>query len=349
LSLSQAIGLYQETIDYGLTQNEGRPFPPAGYAYAGLGQVMYEQNDLASAERHLTQAVELGRLMTDWSMTRRGLLPLAWLKQMQGDSAGAQALWQQALSVVQKAESKRVEVQLEAYRARLWLAQARMPANQSALASAADWAEKYQYNQPDIGSYSEALAQITLTWVELAQGQTDQALTRLETLAKVAAAGGQIDNLINILGYQALAQAAQDDLDTAINTLSRAIGLAAPEGYVRTFVDHGPPMRQLLQHAAVRDLAPDYISSLLAAFSDSPEDKQLQNSIPKIQALAEPLKERELSIVRLMAAGLSNREIAEELCLSINTVKWYTTHIYGKLNVKKRAEAVDRAHALGIL
>ena len=69
----------------------------------------------------------------------------------------------------------------------------------------------------------------------------------------------------------------------------------------------------------------------------------------KTQNLVEPLKERELSVLRLMAAGLSNREIAEELHLSINTVKWYTSHIYGKLDVKKRAEAVDRAHDLGIL
>lgn len=347
--LRRAIELYQEAIDYGLAQNKGRPFPPAGYAYAGLGQVMYEQNDLDSAERYLALAVELGELMAEWSMIRRGLLPLAWLKQMQGDSAAAQALWQQALSVVQQAESKRVEVQLETHRVRLWLVQARMSDNQSALSLAIDWADKYQQNPSAISSYPEAFAQITLAWVELVRGKTNQALIRLEALAQAATAGGQLDNLIKILVLQALAQAAQDDLASAVNTLSRALELAAPEGYVRTFVDHGPPMLQLLRQVAAQGNFPAYVAQLLAAFSDSAEEVPIVNRKSNIQNFVEPLNDRELSILRLMAAGLSNREIAEELYLSVNTVKWYSSHIYGKLGVKKRAEAVDRAHELGVL
>ena len=122
--LYQSIDLYEEAIAYGLAHNHGRPFPPAGYAYAGLGQVMYEQNKTDTAEQLLIQAVQLGENIADCSMVRRGLLPLVWLRQMAGDPVAAEKLWQQALNVVHQAESERVEAQLEALWARLQLTQA---------------------------------------------------------------------------------------------------------------------------------------------------------------------------------------------------------------------------------
>jgi LuxR family maltose regulon positive regulatory protein len=151
-------------------------------------------------------------------------------------------------------------------------------------------------------------------------------------------------------------------LDSALDTLNRALNLAAPEGYVRSFVDYGLPMGQLLPQAAARGVAFDYASKLLAAF---PTDTQEswgaagtgeQRSISRSQApsrpdspVAETLNDRELSILRLMAAGLSNREIAGELYLSVNTIKAYSSQLYGKMGVKKRAEAVARAYGLDIL
>jgi LuxR family maltose regulon positive regulatory protein len=351
--LKQARRLFEEAIAAGLAQNRGRPYPPAGYAYAGLGQLLYELDDMEAAESHLSQAIELGELMADWSMIRRGLLPLAWLKQQRGEDAEAQALWGRALNVVRQAESKRVEAQLMTHQVRLWLAQmAASPGNPSTLAAAEEWAETYRQSQPDPGSYPQALAQMTLAWVELAQGRPDQALACLEPLAEAAAAGGWIDNLIKILALQALAQAAQGDWKSALDTLKRAFDLAIPEGYVRTFIDYGPPMRQLLQHAAMRGLAADCVSKLLAACSaeepgDTPSPPPLSTLAP--QPLVEPLTERELTILRLMAANLSHREIADELYLSVNTVKWYSTHIYSKLGVHRRADAVARAQALNIV
>jgi LuxR family maltose regulon positive regulatory protein len=351
--LSQAGRLFEEAIAAGLDQNRGQPYPPAGYAYAGLGQLLYERNELEAAEGHLAQAVELGELMADWSIIRRGLLPLAWLKQQRGEDAEAQALWGRALKVVRQAESKRVEAQLMTHQARLWLARAgASPGNPSALAAAEEWAKTYRQSQPDPGSYPQALAQMTLAWVELAQGRPDQSLACLEPLAEAAAAGGWIDTLIKILALQALAQAAQRDSKSALDTLKRAFDLAAAEGYVRTFIDYGPPMRQLLQQAAMRGLATDYVSKLLAACSaeepaDTPSPPPPSPAAP--QPLIEPLTERELAILRLMAANLSHREIAEELYLSVNTVKWHSTHIYSKLGVHRRADAVARAQQLGIL
>jgi LuxR family maltose regulon positive regulatory protein len=128
--------------------------------------------------------------------------------------------------------------------------------------------------------------------------------------------------------------------------------LAAPEGYVRTFIDYGPPMRQLLQQAAACGLAADYVSKLLTAFSvEKPGEIPfpLSSSPLGAQPLIEPLTEREMSILWLMAANLSHREIAEELHLSVNTIKWYSPHIYSKLGVHRRSDAVTRAQELGLL
>jgi LuxR family maltose regulon positive regulatory protein len=201
-------------------------------------------------------------------------------------------------------------------------------------------------------------------------------LEPLEPLAEAADAGGWIDNLIKIMTIKAQAQAALGDpgsaldtlsraldlaepegyvrtfVDCALDTLSRALDLAEPEGYVRTFVDYGPPVQRLLERAVARGIEPDYAAKLLAAFGA--EEHQGASppqpaSPPAPQPLIERLTERETAILRLMAAGLSHREIAEELYLSVNTVKWYSTHIYSKLGVHRRANAVARAQELGIL
>ena len=176
-----------------------------------------------------------------------------------------------------------------------------------------------------------------------------------------AQAAGITGWAVRSLTLEALAyQAAASDTEQALSSLQQALSLAEPEGYHRTFIDYGRPMQKLLQQAAAQDIAPAYVAQLLAAF---PAEKQRSRGekgrrsvfsplLPRSSAplpLTEPLNNREISILRLMAAGLSNREIAEELYLSINTIKWYGSQIYSKLGVKKRAEAVDRAHELGIL
>jgi LuxR family maltose regulon positive regulatory protein len=358
--LRQAAQLYEEAIAYGLAHNGGRPFPPAGYAYAGLGGVLYEQNELAAAKDYLVQAIELGELLADGTIIRRGVFYLAPLRQMAGDSATVQVLWQQAQAATDTVEEKHVAV----HQVRSWLAQAVWPPQAAELAPAVGWANAYRQSQPDPGSYQESFAQMTLAWVELAQGQTQQALARLDPLA-IAATRGQSHRLIKILALQAMAHAAQGEAEAALAALNRALDLAAPEGYVRTFIDHGRPMQQLLQQAAMRAIAPDYVSRLLAAFPDLPhlgrrdgqvlatddlrEDSQIVNPKSDSANLVEPLTDHELAILRLMAAGLSNQEIADQLYLSLNTIKWYARHIFSKLAVNKRTQAVARAQELGIL
>ncbi|MBN1284585.1 MAG: hypothetical protein JXB47_04230 [Anaerolineae bacterium] len=123
--------------------------------------------------------------------------------------------------------------------------------------------------------------------------------------------------------------------------LACALRQAEPEQYIRTFVDVGQPMARLLYEAAAQGIMREYAGRLLAAF---PAAEPLH-----AQTLVEPLSEREIEVLRLVAGGLSNREIARRLVLSLNTVKSHNQNIYGKLGVGSRTQAIAKAKALGIL
>jgi len=149
---------------------------------------------------------------------------------------------------------------------------------------------------------------------------------------------------------QALAHEAQGNIPLALAPLERALALAEPEGYVRIFADEGPPMARLLYEAATRGIAPDYARRLLAAFPVAEPEKAGPSRTQVLKSeLVEPLSERELEILELMAEGLTNQEIASRLFLALNTVKTHSRNIYGKLNVRSRTQAVARAQALGLL
>ena len=135
-----------------------------------------------------------------------------------------------------------------------------------------------------------------------------------------------------------------------MTALERALSLAAPRGYIRIFVDEGPPMARLLYKAVTRGIAPEYACRLLAAFPVAePEQAALIETQVSNAALVEPLSKRELEVLQLIAEGLTNPEIADRLFLSLNTVKAHTRNIYGKLGVHNRTSAVVTARALGTL
>jgi LuxR family maltose regulon positive regulatory protein len=141
--------------------------------------------------------------------------------------------------------------------------------------------------------------------------------------------------------------AAQSGGDTAqaISTLEQALTLAEPGGFIRTFVDEGPPMKALLKKIKAQDGdLKEYIHKLLAAFGEK-ENYTSSTSPP----LIEPLSERELEVLQLISEGLTNREIADRLYLSVNTVKVHTRNIYGKLGVNNRTQAAAKARDFGIL
>jgi LuxR family maltose regulon positive regulatory protein len=136
--------------------------------------------------------------------------------------------------------------------------------------------------------------------------------------------------------------------------LERALALAEPEGFCRTFLDEGPPLARLLYQAAARGIKVDYVGRLLASYEDAMRGAGRPAQPPppglsEAERMIEPLSDRELEIVQLIAEGLTNREIAARLFLSLNTVKVHNRNIYGKLNVHSRTQALARSRRLGIL
>jgi LuxR family maltose regulon positive regulatory protein len=155
---------------------------------------------------------------------------------------------------------------------------------------------------------------------------------------------GKVEARIELLILQALAFQAKQEIRQALKALEHALALAQPEGYLRKFIDEGEQMAELLRHAGSQGIYPRYVATLLSEFDRIPCKAALAR-----QPLIEPLSERELEVLRLIAAGLSNLEIAQKLIVAGGTVKAHTASIYRKLDVNSRTEAVARARELNIL
>jgi LuxR family maltose regulon positive regulatory protein len=176
------------------------------------------------------------------------------------------------------------------------------------------------------------------------QASVQRALTLLRPLVQAAGAEGRLGVAIEALALQALAHWQGGDRTSALTSLEQALRLAEPEGYVRLFADLGLPMARLLQEARTRDVLPDYVATLLAACGAS-----LASPASLVQPVPESLTNRELEVLALLAAGLTNREIADRLVLSSQTVKKHAGNIYGKLGVRSRTEAAAKARTLRLL
>ncbi len=218
------------------------------------------------------------------------------------------------------------------------------------LGDAVDWTRERGLSAEDDLSYLREFEHLTLARVLLARYTSDgtahwvqQARGLLERLLQAAEAGERTGSVIEILVVQALAHQAQGAIPAALLPLQRALALAEPEGYVRVFVDEGPPMAVLLQAAARQGIAPDYSRQLLAALGPAPAGP------PAKQALIEPLSDRELEVLRLLGSDLSGPEIARALMVSLNTLNTHTKNIYAKLAVNNRRAAVRRAGELHLV
>ena len=172
----------------------------------------------------------------------------------------------------------------------------------------------------------------------------------LEELCEAAEEAGRTDDLIEILALQALALWAKNNKERAVGTLTQALALAEPEGYVRTFVDEGAAMGDLLsatlgarQRSGASRVSTEYLAKLLAALPDEKATAKADERLP------EPLSGRELEVLALMAAGESNGEIAARLFISTTTVKTHVNNLYRKLGTSSRTRAVARARDLGLI
>jgi LuxR family maltose regulon positive regulatory protein len=327
--LREAMAVYRQAAQFVAKQ----PQPSlAGIERIGIGSLLCEWNDLEAASHHIRAGILLAETGGDFTFLRDGYIARARLEWAQGNWEKALASIHKAGQTVHPGQSAWNTAWLEAWQARLWVAQGDLPA-------AARWAQAYEGKREDNPDLLHEFSDLTLARVRLTQRRPGEAGDLLGSLLQSAGRGGRTGRVIEILTLQALAGQAQGRTTEAIPALERALSLAEPEGYVRTFVEEGAPMAGLLREALSRGIAPGYTGKLLAAFGET----------AAAQTLAEPLTQRELEVLRLIAAGLRNQEIADQLIISVATVKRHITNIYGKLGVSHRTQAVARAQELDLV
>jgi LuxR family maltose regulon positive regulatory protein len=301
-------------------------------AYLGLARIAYQWNDLSTAEQYGRHCLELTRQIASVDTFASYGVFLARLRLAQGAVAGAVAVLDEAEAFVRR--------------------------------------QGFVFRMPDVAAaqvltllrqgHLDAAAQLAQTHdnpisqarVHLAQGNPSTALALLEPVRQQAAAKGWADERLRVLVLQAVAYRAYGELETAVQLLGEALALAGPGGFIRLFVDEGVPMAHLLSTAAARGMLPDYVGRLLAAWDAEPQRSAGASPLRAAAsslALDEPLSERELEILRLIAQGCSNREISARLFLAVDTIKGHNSNTYAKLGVQRRTEAVARARELGLL
>jgi len=315
-----------------------------GWLLSIWGEVLAELNDLDRAIRQARKGTELTERGKDVGMIGWSYLCLIRVLFSRGELAGAELIIRKMEDIAREHHVPPwITNLMAAWHARLWLAQGKLTA-------ASQWVGERGLDADGDPTYLHETEYMVLARILIAQGRWDETPRLLQRLLETAETGGHTSRTNEILILQALALQAQGDMDQAITTLEQALSLAEPGGYIRIFVDEGPPMARLLHEAAARGIAPDYTRRLLAAFPIvEPEQTGPSQAQASESALIEPLSERELQVLQLIAEGLTNPEIASRLFLALNTVKAHTRNIYGKLDTHSRTGAVARARALGLL
>ncbi len=331
--LRDAARAYSEALDLARHQD---PLPRGtADVHVALAELARERDELDVATQHLLTSRDIGE-RTGWPPdAARWLVAMARVREAQRDL-------EPVLALLLDAERQYVrnwffpEVRpVGAVKARFWAAHGHVR-------EGLDWARDRGLSGSDEVSYLREFEHVALARVLLAGGDTRTAAPLLDRLLRSAEDGGRMGSVIEILVLQALAQAQRNDRAPALEALARALALAEPEGYVRIFVDEGRPIAVLLDAASARGIAPAYVRRLLEAFGAPTRPSTSEG-------LIEPLSERELDVLRLLASDLDGPAIARELVVSLHTVRSHTKSIYAKLGVNSRRAAVRRADELDLL
>lgn len=347
----QAAALYRRGLALDEQHRSARA-PAAVYLYTDLAEVLYEWNDFDGAAVHLQEAIDRSERAHLTRALVVGLRLLARLRLGQGDRAAA-------AEVIERAVKLAREQQIPAHYAspaiaqqvKVWLATGQ-------LSAAAGWARASGLTGDDELNKTREDEYLALVRVWLALNEPDRALNLLERLRRSAQARGRTESVWWVLRLQALAQAACGDRQTALATLAQVLTLTEPESFIRLYVDEGEPMQALIADlraqlnrrastgdVEVRRLMP-YLDRVWSAF---PVATVQAERPPQARPLVEALTDRELEVLRLVATGLSDKQIAGQLIIAVGTVKRHLNSAYGKLGVHNRTAALARARELGLL
>lgn len=319
--LHKAAKLCRQTIREQLTHHE-KPPPTLCMIYVRLGWVLAEWNDVDGFFANLTQGVILADQIGYDPVVIAGARAMAWEKELLAKQGTVIELPQGASRIIDQVLADKINpATIQTENIDVYLGD-----------------DSYFEVFPGYSDHARAskLAE---------EGDVEEALHLLARIYSSAQRVEGIGLMIEARVREALILHSWGDLDQAMESLGDALSLGEPEGYIRTFLDRESPMLQLLSEAVTRGIMSDYAHRLLAAFGDGERDTTRSSS----QLLVEPLSDRELEILQLIAHGLSNREIGERLYIALDTVKGHNHRIFGKLGVHRRTEAVDRARKLGLL
>jgi LuxR family maltose regulon positive regulatory protein len=351
--LQARLGLAQQTYQQAV-QFSGPlgDLPVSGIAYTGLGRIQYELNQLDKARQSFQTALGLGQR---WGNTDIHLLALIYLAQVslsEGQPEACAGWLQQAFNVNSGgAVSISAMRSSQALTARLWLR-----AGEPDLA--APWVEAFSQLPPPPQAFLRVLEGATWARFLLARQDTQSAAAVVHSLLPHSTENGLFYEVTELNMLAALADQQSGSLSEALRKITSVLQWVEAQGICRLLLDEGEPMQRLLTAALERGIFPAVVRRLLAGFtaqpggstvSDEPPAPPLAGSPTRREALVEPLSDRELDVLRLIAAGYSNTEIAARLTVAVSTVKTHVNNIYGKLSVRTRVQAVARAHELGLV
>lgn len=367
--LHNAKDICEDAIRIGAKWGSDAPLPATGGAHIFLGEVLYQWNRLDEAREHVTRGIELSEQGIEAMVLLKGRVLMAQLNLAQGIQEPTPEILQRASCHASEGEQFTSALTPYSSMVRLLLAQ-------DDLTAAAEWIDSWSEHLSSLRGHPSDFGQndgngdVPSFWYDvycpvarlrLAQNDVEGILEELDDVRRDLETMQRTPNLIEVLILQSLILQSQGKTDKALVPLEHALSLAEPEGYVRIFVDEGKPMAKLLNRAASRGIATNYISQLLSAFNDAtilrsgsfetsePGDSSTPLSTRDSSRLIESLTDRELETLQLISNGLSNEEIGEALFISVSTVKTHTRSLYGKLNVNRRTQAIQRARDLGLL
>jgi LuxR family transcriptional regulator, maltose regulon positive regulatory protein len=343
--LHEADSILRRALEFAAARGDVS-LPATGEVQVAMGELLYEWDELDSAEDRLKEGVRLAEQTGQLGSQVDGYVSLSRLKQVRGDTDGAVETAQEADRLARSSGVRQFIVEAEAWKSQLHLAQGELAAATSEL-------ERMGMGDDD-PVFVREIQQSARARLLIAQGEHDEALRLLADLREAAQAAGRIGREIEILALQALTLRAKGEKERPVNTLTKALALGEPEDYVRSFVDEGPKMALLISevlevqqrgHLYPPDrVSAHYLRKLRAALEQEGPDLASPSA-----ELPEPLSERELEVLTLVAAGKSNQEMAGELFVAKSTIKTHIKNIYRKLDTHNRTQALARARELNLI